>query len=591
MPNSSELSDALNPYYSQPRNTQPSDYSYANHVHPVVQPSPLYVPHRSELELAISEPLSPLPPRQRTSTEGNDAIQELLRVVTQTSQAQENERKRRLAWEEEQEERNAQRQAELERRMQEMQREIYSLRSAFIAGPSASNTIHDSQLTSPTPHHHHLFANPIQESHYYPTNSPMPQIPETYVQGYSPSQLQHDHFTSDTLPISPQYSSPFSPPPPSSASPVDSPMISPGGVSSAGISTLPPELPPDKTQKTVEIDRDPNRSVEPRSEDSDPSRHYYQRKCRSIQEAMRKHILRLMGVEDSQNLPESQPEGTTFNPSAPVRFVWEKTMKQSVHNMRTKAFVLDDIKQNRQLYAELPDRDFSKNILESAFDQSYTIFRQKYRLQNDLVEADVIKSRGDQKAQSSRRLSRRKKKLESRAAARLRIPIFEHTAFDGALQLDCMSSEESDDEADSSQPKLLYTRGYLWRSSRLLRFFHALDQEDMAVPKRGWTKMDRAIGTPKESIGLPPNGVSSWMISRRWIRATEAKRPDLSEALARLVSGFPDLPPETVYRLGEESEDDEEEEEVTTQDGQNLGPMHMPVIQPYSSSSLHNALA
>lgn len=150
-----------------------------------------------------------------------------------------------------------------------------------------------------------------------------------------------------------------------------------------------------------------------------------------------------------------------------------------------------------------------------------------------------------------------------------------------------MSSEESDD-ADVSKHTTLYTRGYLWRSSRLLHFFHALDQEDMAVPKRGSAKMNRAIGTPKESIGLPPKGVSSWMISRRWIRATQVKQPDLSEALERLVCGSPNLPPETVFQLGEESEEEEEHNQVIQDEVS--GQLHIAMPQHYSSS-LHNALA
>lgn len=56
-PMSSELSDALNPYYTQPRSSRPSSVHYSQHLQPVIQPSQQYVPHRSELEMAISEPL------------------------------------------------------------------------------------------------------------------------------------------------------------------------------------------------------------------------------------------------------------------------------------------------------------------------------------------------------------------------------------------------------------------------------------------------------------------------------------------------------------------------------------------------------
>ncbi|KAJ4497820.1 hypothetical protein C8R41DRAFT_758793 [Lentinula lateritia] len=572
---SSELSDALNPYFTQPRGTHSSNANYSEPLQPVMQPSQQYVPHRSELELAISE----LPAtRHRGSFEGHDAIQELLRVVTQTSQAQENERKRRQAWEQEQEERYSQRQAELERQMLEMQREIYSLRSAFTAGPSAptpSDLQHSSdQFGSQAPRP----ATTRSHGQYYSPISPVPQISDPFNQGSSSSPIRLYNPSTANYPMSAssQYNSPMSPAPSSSSSPLDSPMIMPGSDSPIGTSALSPELPSDKGSNNDDWLEDPAHIGD-----------HYQRKCRSIQEAMRRHMLRLMDVGDNQNLPDSQPEGTIRDPSQPIRFVWEKTMKQSVHNIRMKSFVLEDIKQNRQLYNELPDRDFSKNILESAFDQGFTYLRQKFKSQRDVKEAENMKFRGDQRAQNARRLARRKKKLDTRAAARLRIPNFERATFDGALQLECMSSEESDD-ADVSKHTTLYTRGYLWRSSRLLHFFHALDQEDMAVPKRGSAKMNRAIGTPKESIGLPPKGVSSWMISRRWIRATQVKQPDLSEALERLVCGSPNLPPETVFQLGEESEEEEEHNQAIQDEVS--GQLHIAMPQHYSSS-LHNALA
>ena len=55
---SSELSNALNPYIVQTR-SRSSGSSYSTHLQPVVQPSQQHVPHRSELELAITEPPPP----------------------------------------------------------------------------------------------------------------------------------------------------------------------------------------------------------------------------------------------------------------------------------------------------------------------------------------------------------------------------------------------------------------------------------------------------------------------------------------------------------------------------------------------------
>jgi hypothetical protein len=143
---------------------------------------------------------------------------------------------------------------------------------------------------------------------------------------------------------------------------------------------------------------------------------------------------------------------------------------------------------------------------------------------------------------------------------------FEHETFDGVLQLECMSSEESDFEIDpvSSQPSaILRSRGYAWRSTRLLRFLSALDEEEKmdtsAKPKRGVGRKERRVGPPREEFCLPPQGIASWMISRRWYKASLNIHPDLPETLSKLVVnplGFN----WTHFRdLGEESADSEDE--------------------------------
>ena len=66
---SSELSDALNPHASQIRQrTSVTEYSPLTcnlSFQPVVQPPQQYVPHVSELEMAIAEPPAPTPPSAR----------------------------------------------------------------------------------------------------------------------------------------------------------------------------------------------------------------------------------------------------------------------------------------------------------------------------------------------------------------------------------------------------------------------------------------------------------------------------------------------------------------------------------------------
>jgi hypothetical protein len=57
----SELSNALNPYVTQDRHRQPVT-EYSTPMQQVVPIPQQYAPHRSELELAISEPQPPAPP-------------------------------------------------------------------------------------------------------------------------------------------------------------------------------------------------------------------------------------------------------------------------------------------------------------------------------------------------------------------------------------------------------------------------------------------------------------------------------------------------------------------------------------------------
>lgn len=100
--------------------------------------------------------------------------------------------------------------------------------------------------------------------------------------------------------------------------------------------------------------------------------------------------------------------------------------------------------------------------------------------------------------------------------------MFEHVTFDGALQIECMSSEESEVEEDAEtgmHTTVFRIRGFTWRSLRLQRFFDALDEEDRADngqrPRRGVGRRERYVGAVKE--GMPPKGVASWMVSKGWM--------------------------------------------------------------------------
>lgn len=135
-----------------------------------------------------------------------------------------------------------------------------------------------------------------------------------------------------------------------------------------------------------------------------------------------------------------------------------------------------------------------------------------------------------------------------------------------------MSSEESCDEfVEPTYPsgvlsnvQVLRVRGLPWRSSRLLRFYATLDAEESAEqmpelsnkPRRPLTRKERCIGPPKDGFIMPPRGVATWMISRRWIRENQDAHPDLEQLLKELVSDPPGFDWETFDALGEESEDE-----------------------------------
>lgn len=121
----------------------------------------------------------------------------------------------------------------------------------------------------------------------------------------------------------------------------------------------------------------------------------------------------------------------------------------------------------------------------------------------------------------------------------MKLPEFENAIFDAALQMECMSSEESDMEDGARSSTTLRTRGYAWRSRRLLRLYRILDVEEMSdkstKPRRGVGKRHRVQGPFKDGDLLPPAGIATWMISRRWVKVTSVSHPDLPEALERLV--------------------------------------------------------
>ncbi|KDQ64637.1 hypothetical protein JAAARDRAFT_145597 [Jaapia argillacea MUCL 33604] len=556
----SELSDALNPYIVQPRSRNAGATLHQPPPLAVQQPQP-YIPHRSELELAISEPPPPTRPRLQETSEPNsiNAVRELFRVLAATKEAAEIERKRRLAWEQEQEAKYIQRQAEMERQMLEMRQEIASLRAYVGLLPQTTHT-----LQPPIPQYQVAPLPPLTP--LSPISQPSSHHQPTFVEGCSSRPLINYHTNSHELSIAP-----FSPelefmePSPSMSHSTRFNSVAPSqSEASAPSSSRRRKRSPDPP--TDGDDEDSGSESEPPERPLKRANHHDKR-CLTIKHAMRLHILRVMGVETDQDLPASHFEGTPLGPDEPVRFVWEKTPKQSEHNALMKKRVLEDMKSHRKLYKHVPDSDFSKKTLDTTFDQAFTTFRQKFKAQKDASVTLSLKMKEEQKAIRSRRNHRKKNKLNNRKESRQVIDAFAHSTFDGALQMECMSSEESFDDdseggggAGQERAQILRVRGLPWRSTRIQKFFGVLDDDDKLEksmkPRRGNGRKERCLGPPKNEFCMPPKGVASWMISRRWIRAMEMSHPDLLELLKDVIVDPPGFDWNQFHGLGEESGDE-----------------------------------
>ncbi|KJA29931.1 hypothetical protein HYPSUDRAFT_174932 [Hypholoma sublateritium FD-334 SS-4] len=626
----SELSDALNPYASQARRvpiyneySQIPTYSYE----PVAQtlPQPQFQQnqwHVSELQNAMVQPEPepeplPLPPVVRPQQQASRMLTELVRIVAATQNAQEAELKRRREWEEEQEVKAARKQAEMEQKMLDLHSEILTLRSKL-------ETV-GTPVEAPTPN--------LPTPQFTPAVSFMPQMgitsPISPVSQTQPSPYQQPMFVQGSSIDGQVYSSTrytrvdstYAGPQPSTAQPM--PQIPQQAFTEPGFQSITPDpsphlsfieasisspLPSSKPSKRHRRRRSQSRSSDDSSSSassgsSAPSRprkriSHHDTRCYTINHAMRLHMLRMMSVETDKELPDSHTEGTSLSPSEPVRFVWDKTTKQSVHNSRMKTRVLEDIQQQKRLYKYVDRKEFGKKSLDTAFEQCFTTMRQKFKSQRDERIAEHQKRREDGKARKSRHISRRKTKLNNRSEARNRLPAFEHVMFDGALQVDCMSSEESDYESDPNSPQpnsILRTHGYAWRSARLLRFYCILDDEETAEsstkPKRGSGKKERRIGPVKDEFILPPQGVATWMVSQRWYKASLNDHPDLPYTLGQLIENpagfvwtqFPDL--------GDESTD-EEQSSVSHHQQQQPGPVMAQLqwqpVQQFHQNGMHN---
>ncbi|KAJ2912184.1 hypothetical protein MD484_g8238, partial [Candolleomyces efflorescens] len=144
-----------------------------------------------------------------------------------------------------------------------------------------------------------------------------------------------------------------------------------------------------------------------------------------------------------------------------------------------KIRILNDIKENRQLYKHVP-------MLHQVT---------KYRARTDVAVAVQTKKREEAKARKARHVSHRKCK-------------------------------------------------------RLLPFYYyyyVLDQEDKSSRPKGGVRL------PKD-LDLPPKGVSTWMISQRWLRAIRRRHTGELDTIEELVDDSVQSEWGRFHVLGEETE-------------------------------------
>ncbi|EIN10238.1 hypothetical protein PUNSTDRAFT_142309 [Punctularia strigosozonata HHB-11173 SS5] len=277
-------------------------------------------------------------------------------------------------------------------------------------------------------------------------------------------------------------------------------------------------------------------------------KNHHDKGCYTIQHAMRIRMLEMMDVLSDKALPDSHNESTPLARSAPVRFVWEKTPRQSAHNAAMKRRVVDDMRSDktRKRFRHVAEKEFTKATVDKTFDQCFTTMRQKYRAQRDAAAAGRDRQREDKKAKRSRRLGRKKNKLSTRIAARKFRAELNDPAFDAVFQVECMSSEESvdgDDDSDAGSvwsafpdaPRIVHLRAPTWRSSRLVHFLGILDEygdkvrdqeKEKNAKKRVAAPRTKMRGPAKEN-SRPPPGLQRWMISKRWLARVDLNTIDL----------------------------------------------------------------
>jgi hypothetical protein len=294
-------------------------------------------------------------------------------------EAQESENKRRLAWELELEAKYQQRQAETESQLAEMKRQITHLKSSVT-----SLLHHGREGTAPVA----IGSGRLLDEQDSPFLSALP--------GNMISERSQNHGMLIGV-LSPS----VSPCPSNRKRPTPSPNHGESDADNSGseASMSSTEKRPlkrinnhDKTCYTIQVSCSTDFAT-----------------CADFsQTAMRRHIYHALGVSPEDELPHSYCEGLPLGDNEPVRFVWEKTTKQSKHNALMKERVLADLRASRKLYEHVPEADFALKTLSTAFDQAFATFRQKYKVQRDPSVSLTLRTREEQKSMKSRRLHRKK---------------------------------------------------------------------------------------------------------------------------------------------------------------------------------------
>ncbi|KLO15883.1 hypothetical protein SCHPADRAFT_848902 [Schizopora paradoxa] len=540
MVGSSELSDALNPNYSTRRphiGTQNIQNTNGNGLlDPHILPSPTQQ-HQHILPSSLSVPqdafvASPLTPETLVSgfpsgqspvaspntlkqrQEPIQIIRNIMSLLSEQKRAFDLERERRLAWETQQETKVAGDRAVLESRIASMQKEIDDLKSRLPSSVNADGTNEE------------LHVDSHERQRKVSACSDLPSNMYTF-----PPEANHDSDNKDLSSITyvPQLQQTASSQV-AEAGALPLPEFVQGSSISPSIS--PSEEQPRKRMRT----RSPSHASAPHASTRSHSR---QSQPRSIMAAMRSHFLRCMGMDHDKSLPSSFREGDTLRDDEPVRFVWEHTTKKSIHNANMKKRIVSDIIANKALYPLVSEDEFTKDILDSVFEQAFTTFRTKFTNQASARQSQT----DDKKAQKARRQGRKKVKLANRVSTRELFEEYSNNFFDAAFQMECMSSEESssdveDEEvySDDDRPKgILNIRCLAWRSSRLQKLYELIDEreefERSQKPRRGVGRKDRRFGQPKDGNPLPPTGVRKWMVSKKWFRESQSRSTHVANIL------------------------------------------------------------